>query len=31
MVGHHQHGNNGEMPERDHQDFEMDDLRRQLQ
>ena len=31
MAGHHRRGNNGEIPERDHQDFEMDDSRRQLQ
>ena len=31
MAGHHQHGNNVKIPEKDHQDFETDDLRRQLQ
>ena len=31
MAGHHRHGNNGEIPQRDHRDFEMDDLRRKLQ
>ena len=31
MVGHHQHGNNVEIYERYHQDFEIDVLKRQLQ
>ena len=31
MSGHHRRENNGEIPKRDHQDFEMDDLWRQLQ
>ena len=31
MARHHRHGNNIEIPEKVHQDFEIDDLRRQLQ